>query len=175
LAETTLLFLSSLESVSWHVGQQASGEVLRIEHSKHHVEILKQTNGKTNPSAHFLRFLDRVEGLVKQHVAIAFELNLLPNITDFDTHESLAKQLQIVIANPGRVSVSFPAKKETSGLRFHLHAPFVPELSRASIKETKTNDPLFKQLAQLTASSLQTIRDLNLMTGDFLGSVIYFV
>jgi len=112
---------------------------------------------------------------VKQHVAIAFELNLLPNITDFDTHESLAKQLQIVIANPGRVSVSFPAKKETSGLRFHLHAPFVPELSRASIKETKTNDPLFKQLAQLTASSLQTIRDLNLMTGDFLGSVIYFV
>lgn len=167
LAETTLLFLSNLESIGWQIGHQA-GEVLRIEHSKHHIEILKQTDGEADSSAHFLRFLDPVEGLEKQYVAIAFELNFLPNITDFDAHVSLSKQLQIVAANLGRVAVSFPAEKETSGLRFHIHAPFVPELSRASIKETPANIPLFEQLAQLATSSLPTIRDLKLLTGDFL-------
>ena len=168
LAETTLLFLSNLESIGWQIGHQAAGEVMRIEHSKHHIEILKQTDGEADSSTHFLRFLDPVEGLEKQHVAIAFELNFLPNITDFDAHVSLSKQLQIVAANLGLVAVSFPAEKETSGLRFHIHAPFVPELSRSSIKETQANIPLFEQLAQLATSSLPTIRDLKLLTGDFL-------
>ena len=62
------------------------------------------------------------------------------------------------------MAVFFPAEKETSGLRFHLHAPFVPELSRASIKETPANQPLFQQLATLTAASLHQIRDLGLLT-----------
>ena len=70
---------------------------------------------------------------------------------------------------PGRVAVYFPAAKETSGLRFHLHAPFVPELSRASVKETSANQPLFQQLATLTAASLHQIRDLGLLTAEFLG------
>ena len=68
----------------------------------------------------------------------------------------------------GQVAVYFPAVKETSGLRFHLHAPFVPELSRASVKETPVNAPLFGQLARLAATSLHTIRDLGLLTGEFL-------
>ena len=68
----------------------------------------------------------------------------------------------------GQVAVYFPAVKETSGLRFHLHAPFVPELSRASVKETPVNTPLFGQLARLAATSLHTIRDLGLLTGEFL-------
>ena len=66
------------------------------------------------------------------------------------------------------MAVFFPAEKETSGLRFHLHAPFVPELSRASIKETPANQPLFQQLATLAAASLHQIRDLGLLTADFL-------
>ena len=168
LAETTLLFLSSLESISWQIGHQSAGEVLRIKHSEYHIEILKQTDGEADSSAHFLRFIDPVEGLEKQYVAIAFELNFLPNISDFDAHESLYKQLQIVAANLGRVAVSVPAEKETSGLRFHVHAPFVPELSRSSIKETPVNAPLFEQLTQLAASSLHEIRDLKLLTGEFL-------
>ena len=54
-------------------------------------------------------------------------------------------------------------------MRFHLHAPFDPELSRASIKETPANEPLFKQLAELAAASLHAIRNMNLLTGEFLG------
>ena len=66
------------------------------------------------------------------------------------------------------MAVYFPAEKETSGLRFHMHAPFVPELSRASIKDTPANAPLFEQLAALTAAALHNIRDHGLLTAEFL-------
>lgn len=169
LAETNLLFLSNLESIRWQIDQQPAGEILRIKHSEHHIEVQKRVGGKTTSTSHFLRFTNAVEDLEKQCVTIAFELDFLPNISAFDSKKPLYKQLKVIPANPGRVAVYFPAEKETSQLRFHLHAPFVPELSRASIKETTVNDPLFEQLARLAASSLHTIRDLKLLTGDFLG------
>ena len=96
-------------------------------------------------------------------MAIAFALDLLPNVQAFSAAKPLAQQLKIVPV-PGQVAVFFPANKEASGLRFHLHAPFVPELSRASIKETPANIPLFAQLAALAALSLDEIRDLGLFT-----------
>ena len=169
LAETTLLFLSGINSIRWQIDQQPTGEVLRIKHSEHHIEVQKRVGGKTTSSSHFLRFSDAVDNLDKRCVAIAFELDILPSVTTFDAKKPLNEQLKIIPANQGWVAVFFPAEKENSGLRFHLHAPFVPELSRASIKETLVNKPLFEQLARLTASSLHTVRDLRLLTGDFLG------
>jgi hypothetical protein len=44
----------------------------------------------------------------------------------------------------------------------------VPELSRASIKDTAANAPLFAQLATLSAAALHKIRDLGLLTPTFL-------
>ncbi len=169
LAETTLLFLSNLESISWQIDKKVSGEVRRARFSENHIEIVKKADGETKASSHFLRFSNSAEGVDKQHVSIAFELDFLSDVNEFDPQRALAKQLKIVPVDPGSVAVFFPAEKEASGLRFHLHAPFVPELSRASIKKTPANDPLFKQLAELTAASLHSIRDLNLLTGEFLG------
>lgn len=171
LAETTLLFLSDLESIRWQNATGESGEVLRFKHSENHYEVLKQSGGKTTASSHFLKFDQPIAGLDKQRAAVAYALNFLPNVHAFNPRKPLAKQLKIVPAMPGRVAVSFPAEKETSGLRFHLHAPFVPELSRASIKETDANQPLFQQLATLVAASLHRIRDLGLLTVDFLSAL----
>ncbi|SCY34159.1 sacsin N-terminal ATP-binding-like domain-containing protein [Microvirga guangxiensis] len=168
LAETTLLFLSNIESIKWRVGSETEGEILRIGHSEFHIEVLKQINGETTTSAHFLKFNEPVSGLERQNVAIAYALDFLPNVQSFSRSKQLSQQLRIVPTR-GQVAVFFPAGKETSGLRFHLHAPFVPELSRASIKKTPANNPLFQQLASLTASSLHTIRDQGLLTTDFLG------
>lgn len=169
LAETTLLFLNHLESIVWVINGEIQGEVLRIQHSKDHIEVLKQKKGKVTTSLHFLKFEQPVVGLEKQKIAIAFALEFLPDIEKFDSDKPLNKQLKIVSANPGRVSVFFPAEKETSGLRFHLHAPFVPELSRASIKETPSNIPLFNQLGNLAGKSLHEIKKLGLLKLDFLG------
>lgn len=170
LAETTLLFLNHLRSISWKIGDSGGGTVLRIEHTENHIEVLKETNGTTTLSSHFLRFTQPVVGLAKQtthKVATAFALEFLPEVKTLDPHVALAKQMKIAPV-PGQVAVFFPAEKETSGLRFHLHAPFVPELSRASIKETPANEPLFEQLAGLVAASLHEVRDHGLLTLDFL-------
>jgi hypothetical protein len=168
LAETTLLFLSKIKSIRWQIGTVASGEVLSVQHSDNHFEVLKQIGGKTTTSSHFLKFDQPVEGQEKHKTAVAFELDLLPNALEFDPTKPIAKQLKIIPAKQGRVAVFFPAEKETSGLRFHLHAPFVPELSRASVKETPVNHPLFQQLATLASASLHQIRDLGLLTIEFL-------
>ncbi|MFH2122751.1 MAG: hypothetical protein ABIJ50_04630 [Pseudomonadota bacterium] len=170
LAETTLLFLPHLKAIRWQIGKQVAGEVLRIEHTEHHLEVQKQVGGKTITNSHFLCFSKPVEGLEKQQrIAVAFDLGYLPKVTAYDHKKSLPSQLKIVSASPGRVAVFFPAEKETSGLRFHLHAPFVPELSRASIKETPVNEPLYRQLSKLAAEALHKIRDLDLLNGEFLG------
>ncbi|MBN1547158.1 MAG: hypothetical protein JW902_10910, partial [Syntrophaceae bacterium] len=171
LAETTLLFLRNIEAIEWEIGHSIAGEVLKIKHSEHHIEVLNQTANNKTCSSHFLLFSTPIEidDRPTQSVSIAFTLEFLPDVSNFNRLKSLSKQLKIVPADPGRVAIFFPAEKETSGLRFHLHAPFVPELSRASIKETPVNDPLFNELAGLAASSLHKIRDLGLLTGDFLG------
>ncbi|WP_321336171.1 sacsin N-terminal ATP-binding-like domain-containing protein [uncultured Cohaesibacter sp.] len=171
LAETTLLFLNNMQSISWKIGDDVHGAVLRIQHAENHIEVLKETNGATTSSSHFLRFARSVEGLNRptQHkVAAAFALEFLPDVKGFQSDVPIAKQLKIAPVQ-GQVAVFFPADKETSGLRFNLHALFVPELSRASIKETPANEPLFKQLAALCAAAMHDIKGLGLLSRDFLG------
>lgn len=169
LSETTPLFLTNLRSITWKIGAKKRGSVLKELHSENHIEVLREAGQNTVTSLHFLRFSTpiEVEGRPQQRVSIAFALNLLPNVTSFDSQKAIHRQLKI-IPSAGRVCVFFPAEKETSGLRFHVHAPFVPELSRASVKDTPANTPLFENLANLVAQSLHAIRDLKLLTGEFL-------
>lgn len=167
LPESALLFLGNIKSIKWRIGEDEGGKISRVQHSDCHIELTREAGDKIS-STHFLQFRKPVENLPKQYVAIAFNLAFLPKISTFRAEEALSSQFRIAPAAPGRVSVFFPAEKETSGLRFHLHAPFVPELSRASIKDTPANIPLYAQLAALTAAALHGIRDLGLLTGDFL-------
>ena len=168
ISENTLLFLSHIEEIQWQIDGGQEGCLLRIPHSDHHIEILREIDGQSTESSHFLRLNEPVEGLEFQYAAIAFELEPLARNNPSDARPSFARQFRIAPANHGHVAVYFTAAKETSNLRFHLHAPFVPELSRSSIKDTPTNEPLFRQLAGLAARSLPTIRDLGLLDRQFL-------
>lgn len=177
LSENTLLFLRNLGYIKWKIGAQ-EGELLREEHMDNHVEVLKQLDGKEVLSSHWLRFsapvqLDEafsavVDGVERQQVSVAFELTFTGDRKSFDKTKPIKEQLKIAPALRGKVSVFFPADKETSGLRFHLHGPFIPELSRASIKNSAENLPLFGQLASLTSQSLHSIKRLGLLSGEFL-------
>ncbi|CAM8662042.1 HATPase_Hsp90-like domain containing protein [Comamonadaceae bacterium] len=177
LSENTLLFLRNLGYIKWKIGAQ-EGELLREEHTDNHVEVLKQLDGKEVLSSHWLRFsapvkLDEafsaaVDGVERQQVSIAFELTFTGDKKSFDKTKPIKEQLKITPALQGKVSVFFPAEKETSGLRFHLHGPFIPELSRASIKNSTENLALFGQLASLTSTSLHSIKKLGLLNGEFL-------
>ncbi len=177
LSETTLLFLGKLQFIRWKVRNQ-EGAVLRHDHSESHIEVLKQLDGRDVLSSHWLRFTAPVEnvhlftapvdGVEHQKVAVAFELASRGEQRSFDPARPIAEQLRVVPAVKGKVAVFFPAEKETSGLRFHLHAPFIPELSRASIKNSPENTPLIEQLAKLSARALHAIKGMGLLTGDFL-------
>ncbi|MDG2497236.1 MAG: hypothetical protein P8M68_03530 [Aquiluna sp.] len=167
LAETTLLFLSNIHAVNWKLDDEQQGSIMRIEHSDEHVEVLKESDGSTTVTSHFLRFSETVEGLSRQKVSIAFSLDPTKGKEPYRSDVPLAKQFKIVPV-PGQVAVFFPAEKETSGLRYHLHAPFVPELSRASIKDTPANAPLFEQLASLSVKALHGVKSLGFLTTDFL-------
>lgn len=168
LDETTLLFLSNLQTIKWEIDNGVSGEVFRAVHSDSHFEILKQSGGETTGSSHFLKFDQSVSGLSTHRVAVAFPMAFLAGVRAFDSTKPIAEQMKVVPASQGRVAVFFTAVKETSGLLFHLHGPFIPELSRASIKETPANEPLFEQLAELCGKSLHKIKGLGLLTPDFL-------
>ena len=168
LAETTLLFLSNIAAINWRIGDRQEGSVLRIEHTEEHIEVLKESGPSTTVTSHFLRFSETVEGLEKQKVALAFNLGPVKEDGAFRAETPLAEQFKIIPVN-GEVAVFFPAKKETSGLRFHLHAPFVPELSRASIKDTPDNAPLFDQLASLSVTALHGVKDIGFLIPEFLG------
>ena len=72
---------------------------------------------------------------------------------------------------PGRVSIYFPAEKETSKLRFHLHAPFASTVARDSVRDCEANDELRDHLADLIAESMTAIRDQGLLTVGFLATL----
>jgi hypothetical protein len=168
IASTTLLFLSNIRSITWVVERGSESEVQRLEHSDHHVETRKINGGRVKQNSYFLRFTQPVIGLERQNIAIAYPLDLQPGKENYVNSKPLSKQFRIAPASPGQVFVFFAAEKEFSGLRFHLHAPFVPELSRASIKETPANEPLYDQLAELVVGSLFTIKEHGLLNTDFL-------
>src|SRR5690606_2708901 len=78
--------------------------------------------------------------------------------------EGTAPKLELALLEPGRVCIYFPAHKETSNLRFHLHAPFASTVARDSVRECAGNDALRDHLAQLLAESMLSIRDQGLLT-----------
>ncbi len=168
ISDDTLLFLSNIQSIHWQIEGGQEGKILRMPHNENHIEIQREIGGKSTKSSHFLRFTQPVEGRGKQYTAIAFELEPLSDNNSSSPNAPMKTQFRILPARPARVAVYFTATSETSGLRFHLHAPFVPELSRASVRDTPANAPLFHQLASLTAKSLVDIRDLGMLDRDFL-------
>ena len=168
ISDNTLLFLSNIEEIQWRIDGGREGRLLRILHADHHIEILREIDGRPTESANFLRFTEPVAGLERQHAAVAFELEPMSGNDPLIGPTPFAKQFRIAPSERGCVAVYFTAAKETSNLRFHLHAPFVPELSRSSIKDTPANAPLFAQLAGLAAASLLSIRDLDLLDREFL-------
>jgi hypothetical protein len=170
ISNMTPLFLSCITSINWKSTKGLSGGLRKITHSANHIEIVS-TVGKKTTSSHFLIFSEDVENLGGQKLSVAFDLTNFEEDKGFDPNIPIAEQMKVSESSPGKVAVFFPAKSEQSGLRFHIHAPFIPELSRASIKDSPLNDHLFTQLAGLFVSSLDKIKSLGFLTREFLGVI----
>jgi hypothetical protein len=156
LGDNTLLFLSHISNIEYVLPNGDSGSLERIESDGGFIQIRNETS-----STHWLRFQKDVvvedeNGENKTcRIAIAYRL--------VGRDDRRVHPLQ-----DGQVSIFFPAEKETSNLRFHLHAPFASTVARDSVRDCKANQLLRDALAELVAESLTTIRDQGMLTVDFL-------
>ena len=166
----SVLHLESIKTIEWRTEDGDSGWIKRVELDDGVVQVdSKRPSGEER--FWFLRFREPYAEGTSMHLDVVFELQEkeLEQETLSEFVEALADRYRIVPAENGSVAVFFPAEKETSNLRFHLHAPFIPELSRASIKEHPHNTALIGRLAELVAKSLPTIRDMGFLDREFLG------
>ena len=86
----------------------------------------------------------------------------------FGLERSTDSDWRIMPLSPGRVCIYFPAVKETSSLRFHVHAPFASTVARDSVRECESNDELRDHLAVLIAESMMDVRRRGHLTVAFL-------
>ncbi|WP_423928007.1 sacsin N-terminal ATP-binding-like domain-containing protein [Candidatus Palauibacter sp.] len=166
----SVLHLQNIESIEWRTDNGDSGSLIRTELGGGVVQVRdKSPSGEERRC--FLRFREPYCEGSSMYLDVVFELEEKERDQGAlqVVGEALADRFRIVPAERGSVAVFFPATKETSNLRFHVHAPFIPELSRASVKEHPENDALIARLAALVAKSLPAIRRLGLLDRDFLG------
>ena len=170
MSAMSILHLRNIRSIDWCTDDGRSGSIRRAELDERVVQIDAMRPGDTE-RRFFLRFREPYAERPSMHLDVAFELDEKEWEQDalVESDEALSDRFRIVPAEHGSVAVFFPAVKETSKLRFHLHAPFITPTDRASVKEHADNDVLFGRLARLVAKSLAVIRDLGLLDREFLG------
>ena len=168
LNENTLLFLSNIRKIEYHLPDNLGSGYLekreRIQ-DRNRIEIsVKHPANSTPNSTHYLRFekivsiRDEEDGKLKDcRIAVAFGMEQLDG-----------RSWKITPLNPGQVCIYFPAIKETSKLQFHLHAPFASTVARDSVRECPANTQLLNHLADLIAESMSAIRNQGLLNIEFL-------
>ena len=166
LNENTLLFLNNIRKIEYRLPDATEGFLERRETAddEHQIEIAVMRQGRTVPeSVHYLRFekvvsvRDETDGKREDYrIAVAFGL------------EPQDQGWKIAPLYPGQVCIYFPAVKETSNLRFHLHAPFASTVARDSVRDYPANNELRNHLAELVAESMPAIRDQGLLNVEFL-------
>ena len=166
LDESTLLFLSNIQAIEYDLPNVATGYLKRktIDASRIEISVKRPEELVPEPS-HYLRFskdvtVEDADDLKCCRIAVAFGMTTLEN-----------QDWKITPLSPGRTCIYFPATKESSGLRFHLHAPFASTVARDSVREDPANIELLNHLANLIAESMSVIRDQDLLDVEFLASL----
>ena len=171
LDEGALLFLKNIRKIEYRLPDLKSGSLERVEEDGNRIEISVRRPESSEPdSVHYLRFEKEVtvndgdngdSGNRKPcRIAVAFGME-----------RDEKQKWKIKPLDKGQVCIYFPAEKETSNLRFHLHAPFASTVARASIRNCPANDELRDHLADLVAESMFAIRDQGLLDVAFLATL----
>ena len=168
LGEGALLFLKNIRKIEYRLPDSKSGSLERIEKNRDRIEIsVRRPESLAPDSVHYLRFEkavdvnDEDEGDLKScRIAVAFGME-----------GGKEQEWKIKPLEQGQVCIYFPAEKETSKLRFHLHAPFASTVARDSIRACPANNELRDHLADLVAESMFAIRDQGLLNVAFLATL----
>ena len=180
LGATTLLFLTHIRKIVYLLPDSSLGYIERINLSDNQFEIRVQHPHEHTPlSTWFMKFdkevqvdddeADNESQKVKScRIAVAFGLTQVEAKADAQETKSggtdATSKWDLASMEPGHVCIYFPADKETSNLKFHLHAPFASTVARDSVRDCAGNEALRDHLADLLAESMSAIRDQGLLT-----------
>ena len=164
LEDGTLLFLKNIRKIEYTLPDRNRGSLERIDIGENRINIqLRHPDCPDTVSIFYLRFEKQVsvhdeDGSMKPcRIAVVFGLE-----------QTQDKGLNVKLLESGHVCIYFPAIKERSDLKFHLHAPFAATVARDSVRDCEENDELRDELAELIAASMTIIRDQKLLTVDSL-------
>ena len=169
LNENTLLFLNNIHQINYNLPDSKNGSLERKKNAddRNRIEIyVKHPEGVSSKSTHYLRFTKNVDVQDEDdnpkccQIAIAFSMD-----------KTKSGNWKIVPLNLGQVCIYFPAIKEPSNLRFHIHAPFASTVARDSVRDCPANDKLRDHIADLVAESMHSIRDQGLLDVRFLATL----
>jgi hypothetical protein len=169
LGDNTLLFLSHISKIDYALPDGSTGSLERITLDNGLIEIRTSHPNNEATVSHWLHFYKDVDvtdddGKSKTcRIAIAYQLEQVTG----KNNDSLTWKI-IAVQGGGQVSIYFPAEKETSKLRFHIHAPFASTVARDSVRDCPANKQLRDYLAELIAESLTAIRDQGMLSMSFL-------
>lgn len=168
LGDNTLLFLTHIRTIEYLLPDGSFGSLERVDHDDNHIEIRTHHPGGKDTASHWLRFqkdldvMDEDGKIETRQIAIAYSLE------ESDDKKKRQPRWKIVPLNHGQVSIYFPAEKETSNLKFHIHAPFASTVARDSVRDCEANRQLLAHISGLVVESITNIRDRHMLTVGFL-------
>jgi hypothetical protein len=169
LTETTLLFLRNIHTIRYQLADGTFGRIERTDADYPFVRIEYEADG-LRAESHWLRLVGgrSLSKLIpeEQTVAAAFRLDGEPG--KGKPAKGKLRSARVTPLQRGETCVYFPAVKETSGLRFHIHAPFAPTPARDSIKNISDNGKLVDAIGRLIAAALPGLRDDGWLSDEFL-------
>ncbi len=163
LGDNTLLFLAHICKIEYLLPDGMLGTLERVEHENGRIEIRSSQPGEEATTSHWLRFQKDVEVTAEDGKARICRIAIAYNIIE-EKDKKGRSNWKIVPLDCGQVSIYFPADKETSNLRFHLHAPFASTVARDSVRDMPANASLRDHLCDLVVESLLAIRDQGLLS-----------
>lgn len=163
ISRSTLLFLNSITVIACSLpgGDERLLERRALDEHLIEIESLHEEDG---PSYWY-----RIAGEVSVDgssypAAAAFAL---------EAHASKQKEPRRYAVKPvdGKVFIYFPAVKETSGLKFHIHAPFGSTVARDSVRDDPGNDAIVEGIAELIARALPGMSEAGMVTEGLLAAL----
>jgi len=152
LQDNTLLFLNNIGSITYYI----DNKLFKLQRQKIDNVRVNILDTRRNTSTQWLRFKKKLDYADNLFVSTGFLLE--------DSDKTNKVKIRPVA---GKVSIFFPAEKESSLLKFHIHAPFASTVARDSIKEIEDNNDLRDLLAELMCESLEYLKEKKILDYSF--------
>jgi len=172
LDERSLLFLSNIKTIRIsHAKEHKPNKEISSKEVKSNLFSYSIKNGEVEKALTYLvlrgdmpklakNSLDEnaIQSVQKMKIAIAFRLNVKAETPEIEPIED------------ANVCVYFPAVKERSGLKFHIHAPFASTPSRDVIRNSEENRTILRGISALLISNLENLRKQGYLSEGLLSS-----